>query len=178
MTAFQEEWPGLTVFMTWAYSIPWEDRWGGKRSLAEEPNGLLKPFLDGMLDVAEDGTTIVDGHEFSYGYKDSMQFVNALLTMKSVLPAFAADSNKYRAHVSASFGIWLDRGGHGYGWDENNLTKNYFTPDTLEIVLRQALALADRYVWLYSQQPRWWTEEGKPAHLPAAYDAAIRRARR
>jgi hypothetical protein len=43
--------------------------------------------------------------------------------------------------------------------------------------VRQALALADEYVWIYSETPRWWSKEGKPIKLPEAYEAALRRAR-
>jgi len=178
MTAFQAEWPGLTVFMAFAYSLPWHDLAGGRRPLDDGYYGLLKPFLDGMLEAAEGSTTIVDGYELSYGYKDPELFAKAHRTMKRDVLSFVADSTKYRAHVSAGFGIWLDFGGEGWGWDENDMSKNYFTPDTLEFVLRRALALADRYVWVYDQRPRWWTAEGKSARLPAVYDAAIRRARK
>jgi len=177
MSAFQAEWPGLTVFMTVAYAVTWQATYGGRHPLDGEAYGLLKPFLDGMLEAAEGSTTIIDGYEQSYGYKGPELFAMAHRTMKSDVLPFVADSTKYRAHVSASFGIWLDYGYHGHGWHEGDLTKNYFTPDTLEIVLRRALALADRYVWVYDQRPRWWTAEGKSARLPAAYDAAIRRAR-
>jgi hypothetical protein len=44
-------------------------------------------------------------------------------------------------------------------------------------VVRKALAMADDYVWIYGEAPRWWTPEGKPKDLPAAYDRALRTAR-
>jgi hypothetical protein len=42
--------------------------------------------------------------------------------------------------------------------------------------VRRALEVADDYVWIYSETPRWWSAEGKPAKLPTSYDQALRRA--
>jgi hypothetical protein len=41
-----------------------------------------------------------------------------------------------------------------------------------------ALRRSDRYVWIYSQAPRWWTKDGGPSRLPEPYVEAIDRARR
>jgi hypothetical protein len=32
--------------------------------------------------------------------------------------------------------------------------------------LRAALATADEYVWIYTEQPRWWTPVGTSTNLP------------
>ena len=63
------------------------------------------------------------------------------------------------------------------GWDEQDVSKNYFTPEVFESVVRKALDTADEYVWIYTEKPRWWSDKGGPQNLPAAYDAALRRAR-
>jgi hypothetical protein len=44
--------------------------------------------------------------------------------------------------------------------------------------VREALERSDEYVWVYSETPRWWSQEGKPVKLPEAYSAALRRARK
>jgi len=44
-------------------------------------------------------------------------------------------------------------------------------------VVRKALDTSDEYVWIYTEKPRWWSEAGGPVNLPAAYDAALRRAK-
>jgi hypothetical protein len=59
----------------------------------------------------------------------------------------------------------------------DDVSKNYFTPESLEVSVREALRIADDYVWVYSETPRWWSAEGKPVKLPPAYHAALRRAR-
>jgi hypothetical protein len=37
--------------------------------------------------------------------------------------------------------------------------------------------VADEYVWIYSQSPRWWSETGASTNLPPAYVEAVRSAR-
>lgn len=50
--------------------------------------------------------------------------------------------------------------------------KNHFTPDEFEAAVRAALQRSDEYVWVYTEQPRWWTNE----KLPAAYVEAVEQA--
>jgi hypothetical protein len=40
--------------------------------------------------------------------------------------------------------------------------------------VRAALQKTDEYVWIYTEKPRWWTNE----QLPAAYVKALEAARR
>jgi hypothetical protein len=97
--------------------------------------------------------------------------------MKQELVPIVNDPQKYQRFFSFSFGLWLDKDWRKVGWDETDFSKNYFSPEVFESSVRQALALADEYVWIYSETPRWWSKEGKPIKLPEAYEAALRRAR-
>ncbi|HOW18914.1 MAG TPA: hypothetical protein PLC79_07750, partial [Phycisphaerae bacterium] len=45
MEALQAEYPGLTVFLTFGYCLPWSETDGLKRPLREVSYGLLAPFL-------------------------------------------------------------------------------------------------------------------------------------
>src|SRR5205085_6387027 len=83
MTAFQDEFPGLVVFLTFGYSLPYTETGGDPAKLPKSEYGLLAPFLDGLLDAAVGDTRLVDGHELSYGYKDTARFPKALATMKT-----------------------------------------------------------------------------------------------
>jgi hypothetical protein len=69
----------------------------------------------------------------------------------------------------------MDEDWRKYGWDTNDFSKNYFTPDAFATSADAALQTADEYVWIYTETPRWWSNVGKPEKLPAAYDAALRR---
>jgi hypothetical protein len=175
--AFQAEFPDLTVFLTFGYSLPWSQTQNGKKPLAECSYGLLAPFIDGLVEGTRSKTKLIDGHELSYGYKEPAPFTEAYKTMSQGLASIVADSKKYREVFSFGFGLWLDRDWRKNGWETNDLSKNYFIPETFEKSLRAALETADEYVWIYTETPRWWSKEGGPVKMPDAYDAAVRRAR-
>jgi hypothetical protein len=80
----------------------------------------------------------------------------------------------HKKHLSAGFGIWMDKDWRKRGWDTNDFSKNYFTPETFAASVQSALARADEYVWIYTETPRWWSNEGVPVQLPPAYAAALR----
>jgi hypothetical protein len=178
MTAFQDAYPDLVVFLTFGQSLPYAQTGGDRAKLAQVEYGLMAPFLDGMFDAARGKAKIVDGFESSYGYKSAQQFAAAAATVKQKLLPMVADREKYLAHVSIGFGLWLDYDWRKHGWDVTDVAKNYFTPQQFGESLKQALATADEYVWIYTEKPRWWAEPaGEPQLLPPAYVEAIVHAR-
>ena len=177
MQAFQAGFPGLRVFLTFGYSLPWSESRSGKKALAECSYGLLAPFLDGMVQATEGTTRLVDGYEISYGYKDVSRFGSAYETMKTGLLPIVSDPEKYERVFSFGFGVWLDHDWRKAGWDTTDLAKNSYTPEAFERSVRQALVTADEYVWVYSETPRWWSKAGGAVKLPQAYVDALRRAR-
>jgi hypothetical protein len=178
MEAFQKEYPDITLFLPFGYSMPWVQSGRGRQPLAEKSYGLVAPFMDGLIDAANGRSRIIDGDEIAYGYKDPDDFVRSRRAMREdLLPMIGADREKYLRVISVSFGIWPDNDWRKRGWDLENFEKNYHTPERFETLVRAALQNADEYVWIYTEKPRWWTDEGQPADLPAAYDRALRRAR-
>jgi hypothetical protein len=177
MQAFQEGHPDPVIFLTFGYSLLWSESSRGRISLAECHYGLLAPFLDGMLLAAQGKTRFVDGHEISYGWKTPEQFAAGYKTMKLDLLPIVLDAEKYHEFFSFSFGLWIDRDWRKLGWDIENPDKNYFSPETFETATRAALQQSDRYVWIYSETPRWWSKEGTAVKLPDAYAKALRRAK-
>jgi len=177
MEAFQAGYPDLTVFLTFCYSLPWLESGSGRGALAECHYGLLAPFVDGMVEAARGATRLADGHEISYGYREAAQFTTAYQTMQTNLLPIVRDPEKYRRRVSFGFGLWLDHDWRKNGWNVEDVSKNYFTPKAFEVSVRAALATADEYVWIYSETPRWWSEQGGSVKLPPAYAEALRRAR-
>jgi hypothetical protein len=177
MRAFQEGYPGLVVFLTFGYSLPWTETSKGRIPLSECHYGLLAPFLDGMLSAAEGNTLLVDGQEIAYSWKNPEQFVRGRQAMKEEFLPIILDPQKYARHFLCSFGIWMDRDWRKLGWNIEDPQKNYFTPDLFQTAVRSALANTDRYVWIYTETPRWWSDAGGPVKLPAAYLQALRQAR-
>lgn len=177
MQAFQEGYPGLTVMLTFGHSLPWRLSEEGRRPLAETHYGLLAPFVDGLLDAAEGGTRVVDGHELSYGYRHPSDFSRAREAMKRGVLPIVADPRQHARHGRAAFGIWMDFDWRHEGWYADDPGRNYFTPAVFEQAVSRALALTDEYVWIYVETPRWWTDEGVSRDLPRPYVTALRRAR-
>jgi hypothetical protein len=176
MEAFQEGFPDLVVFLTFGYSLPWAQTGGGKGPLADASYGLLAPFMDGLVAGVKGKTRLVDGHELSYGYKDTALFARERRTMLEGLLPMVLDREKYPRVISPSFGLWIDHDWRKNGWNAEDPSKNYYSPETFEAITRAALESAGEYVWIYSETPRWWSADGGPVKLPAAYAEALRRA--
>jgi hypothetical protein len=168
MKAFNEEFPGITILLSYGYNIAFQVKGEGP-SRESASYGLLPAFLDGMLDAASDGTVIFDGWERSYGYKKESEFVKAYDTMHLQSLEWTNAKESFRTRYRASFGLWLD---NRQIWDQQDLTKNYFSPNEFEQSLRFALQHTDRYVWIYTQKANWWTGQ-----VPQIYIDALRRAR-
>lgn len=166
-----QHFPDITILLTFGYSITRPPAGADGRS--ESPNGLLADFLDGVLEACSKQTKIIDAWESSYPYKQRTQFAEARDTIKNKGLKWTAVPDKYRNHVAAGFGIWMDCNWPENGWDVTNFAKNHFSPEELEAAVRAALQVSDRYVWIYSEQPRWWTKE----KLPPAYVEAVRKSR-
>jgi hypothetical protein len=174
MGALQENHPGLTVFLTFGHSLPWHYTKEGKKTLAEVEYGLLAPFLDGLLDSAHGKTEIVDGYELSYGFTIPARFDQARGVVKERAPVIAADPARYQRHMRVAFGLWLDYQHQTRPWHVKEVERNHFTPANFERVLKRALAVSDRYVWVYTETPRWWQERQA---LPQPYVDVLWRAR-
>jgi hypothetical protein len=177
MAAFQVGFPEITVFVTFGHSLIWKQSDGGKKPLADCADGLLVPFLDGMIDAAAGPAQLVDGHELSYGYREPALFGRARQVIKVKAAGLAADRRKFSNVVTAGFGLWLDYDWPKYGWSTTKIDSNYFGPVQFERSLRAAVDQTDVYVWVYSEKPRWWSGQGGPVNLPRPYIDAIQRVR-
>jgi hypothetical protein len=176
MEAFQEGFPDLRLMLTFGPSLVWSQSQGGKVPLEKCPEGLLVPFVDGLIDDVRGKTRIVDGFEQSYGYRESAQFEHAhdMITLKTA--GLMSDPPAYRRTVTAGFGLWLDHDWRKNGWKTDRPESNYFSPQRFEAALRAALSCSDEYVWIYTEKPRWWSKDDKMIDLPESYVQSIRRA--
>lgn len=168
--AVNRPFPDIVILLTFGYQTA-QPR--GRKARAEGHYALLADFLDGMLEACSARTKIVDAWEYSYAYKERGQFEKAHATIKHKALAWTAAPGQYRRHVEAGFGLWMDCRWRELGWSVDDLSKNYFSPGAFESALRAALEVSDEYVWIYTEQPRWWTGE----RLPDEYVSALRKAR-
>jgi hypothetical protein len=178
MRAFEQGYPGLTVFLSVGPSYPYLQWLGDKIRLPVGRYGLLPAFVDGMISAASDSAQIVDGNEATYQVVDPRDLDSYVRAMTYGVLPWMSDSTRYRRVMSRSFGFWLDHDSPHRIWNPTDPSKNYHPPGVMRDVVRRALELADDYVWVYSEQPRWWTEEGGRKGLPDAYDQALREARK
>jgi metal-dependent hydrolase (beta-lactamase superfamily II) len=171
MAEVNRQFPDITVLLTFGYRIAQPPE--GK-SRSEAHYGLLADFLDGMLEACSKQTKIVDAWEYSYPYKERRQFEEAYTTVKEKSVQWTAQPEKYRHHVQAGFGIWMDCRWRQVGWNLDDFAENHFTPAEFETAVGSALEVSDEYVWIYTEQPRWWTNE----RLPVEYVEAVKQARK
>jgi hypothetical protein len=172
MQAVNKEFPDITILLTFGYSITQPK--GRATNRSEVSYGLLADFLDGMLDACSNQTTIVDAWESSYAYKEPRLFEQAYRTITNIALDWTAVPHKYRQRVKAGFGLWMDNDWRRKGWSVSDFSKNHFTPGEFERAVRAAMQESDQYVWIYTEQPRWWTRE----KLPQAYLDALASARK
>lgn len=174
--AFQSEYPGIVLFLTFGYSLPAAESQNGKKPLAECHYGLLAPFLDGLFEAATGKVKIVDGNESAYGYRDTNRFAASYRAMKTELLPVVGARERYAERASLGFGLWMDYDWRKRGWETNQVSKNFYTPDAFRQSVMTALDTADEYVWIYTEQPRWWSESGS-VKLPQSYWDAVTAAR-
>jgi hypothetical protein len=176
MSALEEGYPGLTVFLTFGYSVPFHLMQRDGTTLQDCGYGLLAPFVDGLVAGVSRGR-LVEGYELSYGYRNPEQFEDAYRTLESGLLGIVERPERYRRVTSFGFGLWMDYDHRNVGWHPTHVGQNYFTPEAFEASARAALDRSDEYVWIYTEVPRWWSEERGRISLPTAYEEALWRAR-
>jgi hypothetical protein len=184
MRALQQEYPGLDVLTFYSYSYflragAAPDLKARETALKNQAWGLLPAFLDGMLDVADSDTHIIDGQAQSYYSERPEDFAKGAADVRErAFPYVGSELwDKYARHVE---------GGQPLYWD---WIFGYFKRPTpslgdgssserrarlAEHHAYYAMKSADRYVWVYSEKMNWWTGE----NLPPGAEDALRSARR
>jgi hypothetical protein len=154
-----------------------------KQQLAKHTYGLWPAFINGMLDGAQPGSIVIDGHEWAYYFFTAAQFDG---TNKSIIKGGKTlvepvNYRKYDKQVKLGQAIYLD-----FLIDlmpKNTkispfakTTPHFLSPteglQLLEHNIYHSLRTADRYAWVYNEQMDWWKND-----IPNGAEAAVRRAR-
>jgi hypothetical protein len=161
--------------------------------LPERRYGLLGAFVDGLLSGVGGQARVVEGFEFSYPYRSCDRFQEAYASLRGPCRDLSVDPAKYDRGLEIGFGIWLDYGsprtcenpqvtGRPCRWYDPSLypaeKQNLVDPERFAQAVASARAVSDGYVWIYTTEPKWWTEEHPLGeNLPAGYVRALERGR-
>lgn len=171
MQAINKAHPDITLLFYYAWDIALSE---AKRT--QDPSqrgyGLVLPFLEGMLSTATPTTVFVNGHEPSYPFKDERQFVKARRLVLDDGLKLTQYPERFRSQVQMGFGLWIDYGGKL--WDQQDHSKNFFSPDQWGKSLRYGLTHSDQYVWVYSHHARFFNNPNIPETYLKAFQAARR----
>jgi hypothetical protein len=160
----------------------------------EQVYALLAPFVDGLLAGTAGQATVIEGSEFAYPYRSCDRFQATYASLRGACRGRSLDPQKYDRWLEIGFGLWLDFdsvdtcqdpavAGRPCRWFDPSLyppeRRYLIDPDRFAGAVGSALAVSEGYVWIYTNEPRWWTEENPLGeNLPEAYVAALREGRR
>jgi len=165
----------------------------GRGSLPERVYGLLGAFVDGVLVGAGGQATVVEGFELAYPYRSCDRFQWAYAYLRGPCRDLSLEPTRYDRWLEIGFGIWLDYdsgrtcqdarvAGRACRWFDPSLypaEQQYLVdPEQFARAVASARAVGDGYVWIYTEEPKWWTEEHPLGeNLPEAYVRALERGR-
>ncbi len=164
MHAINAQFPGIQMFFLFGPTLTYQHQLYGQKQYL-----LLAPFIEGMCEAADKGTTIADAYEQSYGYRTMLAFKSGRETVLSARAIFK-DKAAYDRVMRVGFGLWLDNNSGKRGWHPDEPMRNVFQPNTWQIAINGALSYSDKYVWLWNERLNWWTNE----HMSQAYIDATR----
>ncbi len=159
----------------------------------EKTYGLLAGFVDGLLGGVGGRATVIEGSEFTYPYRSCHRFQEAYAFLRGPCQASSLDPAKYDRWLEIGFGIWLDFdslstcqdpeiAGRPCRWFDPSLyppeRQHLVDPDRFGEAVAHARAVSEGYVWIYTTEPKWWTEANPLGeNLPENYVAALKRGR-
>ena len=152
------ECPKLEVLFFWLLSQNRSDFNGGDPDAAARARGdLWAPFVDGILDVIPPEAKLIDGDEWAYFYEYSTRdyhegaLLQALHAQRLLAPENRA---KYAAHISTSFGFYLDRYVFPCGWWYSGPVAGSRL-EHLRRNLADATECAGEYIWFWGENRHW-----------------------
>jgi hypothetical protein len=183
MTMMQTEFPGLDVWALYGLSAhdyllsdP-ESKTSPAKVLAEDGYGLWSAYFAGWIKASAPSTRIIDGNEPSYYYTTAEEFksgVEKIITEQSrFIPPELRDT--YTKKISAGHAVFVD--GVMDLHKSTRFVGAFLKSDAerLELLTHNtahALSSSRTLVWVYAENPKWWTA-APDQHI----DAALRNAK-
>jgi hypothetical protein len=189
MQTLQSAQPGTQVLafglLSWMKDL-WEEPQPASKlqqRLAKHDYGLWPSFINGMLDVAQPGSAIIEGHEWAYYYYRTKWFEGTrdVIFNSARLLVDPKNNSKYDRQVKLGQAVYSDLALNIFPKDVKDprygkTMAHFLSPDDrlrlLEHNIYHSLRTADRYAWMYSESADWWQNK-----IPPGADATIRRAK-
>jgi hypothetical protein len=146
----------------------------GSHEASHHRYGLLRAFLDGVIQQANPQVSIISGYTWSYGAKTQNDFTRGFYDTKVLNEQASAFPTQYRERTLAGFGLWLDFFWKRNGWNTSRFKQNYFSPTEFRTAVTYALQRSDKYVWIYEQKVNFFKGSG----FPRAYRIGLSKARK
>lgn len=178
--AFQKTAPADSIIIfTWAHSqYSWDAYRREKKGMMDDSyksaGYLLAPFIDGILEGANESIKFYDGCEWSYGFRNAADFKRAKEFVREGW-RYSSVPEIYKKKMKAAFSVELDRQwSYRGGFFPNRPQDNYWTPKTLADALKAAMENSDGYIWVYNERIQFWP----PSNFSDAYRSAFSEAKK
>lgn len=170
-----KEFPDIILFMPFSLSM---SRW---YEFSQKSHQLFSSFLNGIIDVMPPQAKIYEGEELaSYNASNPEEFRNLRNNLQSSITryVFAKNRAKMQKQFKLTPGFYIDS--YFYLPPENGWVKGLqpeldAAPNRVVFFcnnLASAYAVADDYVWLYSEHRCWWNRHGDRAPQDELWDEA------
>jgi hypothetical protein len=191
MQTMQEVYPDITIILPISYPYIYLKPWP-KGHLPNEPkqprlranhadprkiewkdDGLLAPFIDGLIEAAGRQVQLFDGGEFTYTYITKGQYNKARqIVRQDVLPLVGVDRQLYEENFKIANAVWLDclYGVWSPKWDSKDFSRNFWQPAEFQLAVANAMRASDKYTWVYAERVVW---RGPSRNVPKAYEDAL-----
>jgi hypothetical protein len=165
--ALNSEYPDITILLLFGPSALYLETGGQAAFLEGAPNILLSAFCDGVCEAATPQTTLIDGYETAYNYRQPEEFIQGRENILVNARKLSMNKAAFKKHVRVGFGICPESS--VWNSDPANYSKNFHTPAGFRAAENYALQFSDKYVWVYSGGMHWL--DGTP---PEQYLNALR----
>ena len=181
MEAFVSAKPDFKLIVSHGYGCNMVMCSGDPSKLPELMWGLWPAFIDGLIEGCGEQGQVIESGESTYPMMTYPFFKAWRAWDLLAAEVFSHVSAELRAKsYRHAMGLWPDFMTQKRGWNEEDLDRNYYSPERMKHALHNAMAASDEYVWTWSWRAHWWPNRaprpsgyiGLPASVPETEYAA------
>lgn len=156
--ALQSQTPNLVILCFMLLTIVNAQTEGNIENLPSSEYALLPAFLNGMLDAAHEGVTVIDGNEGAYYYDETTKYAQGYDYSYNQASWLIAPENRQRAQTQMRVGFAASFEYPYALWQDNRGQSDHYKQVWVEHNVYHALLTSDTYVWFYSEQIDFWRD--------------------